>query len=364
MIKPNKLERGDKIAIISLSRGLLGEPFMERQKKLIEKRINDFGLEVIYTPNALKGIEYLEKNPLAKADDLKWAFKEDSIKGIICAIGGDDTYRTVPYLLSDEEFINNVKANPKVFIGYSDTTINHLMFQRIGLTTYYGPAAIVDFGELANEMLPYSKMWFEKLFSTESDTEITSSPVWYLERTSFGESEFGKDRIIKKEENGYEILNGSGKTTGKLFGGCIESLSELLSGDRYSDEPEVNAKFNLFPTLEELSGKILFLETSEEQPTPDRLSELLSVLDQYGVFEVVNGVIIGKPQDGAHYDEYKKIYMDIIGKYNKPILFNMNFGHSHPRCILPYGIEATIDCDNKKIIINEPLVLEKQNIKK
>ena len=357
MIKPNKLKQGDKIAIISLSLGLLGEPFMAFQKELIEKRLNDFGLEVVYTPNALKGIEFLKDNPQKRAEDLKWAFEDNTIKGIICAIGGDDTYKTIPYLLDDETFISNVRKHPKIFIGYSDSTINHLMFQKIGLNTYYGHSAIVDFGELNEKMLPYSKMWFGKLFKSEETTGITFSPVWYYERTSFDEAGFGKDRISRVEERGYEVLQGTGIIKGQLFGGCLESLSELLSGGRYGDESVVNSKFGLFPSTKELEGKILFLETSEEKPTPERLRELLSVLEQYGVFEVVNGVLVGKPMDEVYYDEYKEIFINMAERYDKPMLFNMNFGHAHPKCILPYGAEAVVDCNNGIVTINEPMVL-------
>jgi len=357
MTKPNKLKQGDKIAIISLSLGLLGEPSMAFQKELIKKRLNDFGLEVVYTPNALKGIGFLKDNPQKRAEDLKWAFEDDTIKGIICAIGGDDTYKTIPYLLSDKTFISNVQKHPKIFIGYSDSTINHLMFQKIGLCTYYGHSAIVDFGELNKEMLPYSKMWFKKLFKEEASIEITPSPIWYYERSSFDESEFGKERISKTEEKGYEVLQGTGTVKGELFGGCVESLSELISGGRYGDEADVNNKFDLFPSLPELEGKILFLETSEEKPIPEKLNELLLVLEQYGVFEVIAGILVGKPMDEAYYDEYKEIYTNITGRYNKPILYNVNFGHAHPKCILPYGAEATVDFDKRTVKINEPMVL-------
>jgi len=364
MIKPKKLERGDKVAIIALSSGSIGEPFMEHQRNLIEKRLNEFGLEVVYTPNALKGIDFIKKNPQARANDLKWAFENDDIKGIICAIGGDDTYRTVPHLLEDEQFINNVKNKPKIFIGYSDATKNHLMFQKIGLMTYYGHAAIVDFGEFAEEMLPYSKHWFEKLFETEPTIEIESSPIWYLERTAFDETVWGKERETRQEENGYEVLNGTGMFRGKLIGGCLESLSDSLTGDRYSDELEIDSKYNLFPSIEELQGKVLFLETSEEKPPSGKVKYYLTNLDNYGVFEAINGVIIGKPQDETHYEGHKEVYKEIIGKHNKPILFNMNFGHAHPKCILPYGAEVIVDCDNKKVTINESLVAEKQVTKK
>jgi Uncharacterized proteins, homologs of microcin C7 resistance protein MccF len=127
MIKPPKLKKGDKVAIISLSMGLLGEPSMDFQKRLIERRLNDFGLEVVYTPHALHGIEFLKNTPEKRAEDLKWAFADATIKGIICAIGGDDTYKTIPYLLNDKTFINNVRNHPKIFIGYSDSTINQLL---------------------------------------------------------------------------------------------------------------------------------------------------------------------------------------------------------------------------------------------
>ncbi|MDR2833440.1 MAG: LD-carboxypeptidase [Streptococcaceae bacterium] len=348
-----KLNKGDKVAIISLSRGLLGEGFMKHQRKLIEKRLQSFGLEVVYTPNALKGIEFLKDNPKKRAQDLKWAFKDESIKGIICAIGGDDTYRTLPYLLEDDEFKELVKTNPKLFIGYSDTTINHLMFQKLGLPTFYGHSAIVDFGELDDEMLPYSKKWFEKLFNIEENIEIESSAIWYLEREDFSQTQIGISRIVKKETHGIEILSGEGNVSGELFGGCVESLGELLLGDRYGDEAKMNERYQLFPTRKELKGKIIFLENSDEQPTPQRLRQLLEVLDEHGLFEQASGVIIGKPQDETYYDEYKLLYKEIIGKYEMPVFYNLNFGHAHPKCILPYGASAELDVMNKKVVIKD-----------
>src|SRR5574337_140010 len=85
-----RLKKGDTVAIISLSSGVLGEPFMAQQKSLIEKRIEAFGLKVIYTPHALKGLEFIKANPKARAADLKWAFAQQEVKLILSAIGGDD----------------------------------------------------------------------------------------------------------------------------------------------------------------------------------------------------------------------------------------------------------------------------------
>ena len=64
--------------------------------------------------------------------------------------------------MEDEEFINNVKNNPKIFTGFSDTTMNHLMFYRLGMESFYGPCIVVDLAELDNDMLPYTKEYFEK----------------------------------------------------------------------------------------------------------------------------------------------------------------------------------------------------------
>ena len=50
----------------------------------------------------------------------------------------------------------------------------------------------------------------------------------------------------------------------------------------------------------------------------------------------------------------------MFGDISTPILCNVNFGHSVPRCIIPYDAEATIDYDNRRIFINNP-ILEKNN---
>ena len=51
-------------------------------------------------PHAQKGIEYVKNHPEDRAKDLLQAFSDDSIDMILCAIGGDDTYRLLPYPVS------------------------------------------------------------------------------------------------------------------------------------------------------------------------------------------------------------------------------------------------------------------------
>ena len=103
MIKPKKLNKGDKVAIVSLSRGLLGMPFCKHELDIAIKRLEEFELVPVIMPNALKDMEFIQNHPEARASDLKQAFMDKDIKAIICAIGGDDTYKTIPYLMEDDE---------------------------------------------------------------------------------------------------------------------------------------------------------------------------------------------------------------------------------------------------------------------
>lgn len=359
MKKPNALLKGDKVAIVSLSSGMLGEEFCAHNIRIGERRLREFGLEPVFMPNALKGITYLQEHPEARAADLKEAFLDDSIRGIICAIGGDDTYRLLPYLLEDHEFVEAVMREPKLFTGFSDTTINHLMFYKLGMVSYYGPCFICDLGEISSEMLPYTRNAFTGYFSGREKTVITGSDVWYEERTDFSAKAIGTERTIHKEEHGYEVLQGKGSFCGRLLGGCLESFYDILSANRYEEEKAVCERYALFPAIEEWQGSILFIETCEEKPTPEELRKELLALKEKGVFAVISGMIVGKPQDEVYYEEYKDIYREVIDSKELPILYNVNFGHALPRCVIPYGIEARVDMEAKTITFMESLFAEK-----
>ena len=57
--------------------------------------------------------------------------------------------------------------------------------------------------------------------------------------------------------------------------------------------------------------------------------------------------------DEQYYDEYKKVLIDELSEFNIPVLYNLNFGHSFPRTIIPYGATATIDCNKMSFAIND-----------
>ena len=98
MVKPKKLKKGDTIAVVSLSRGVLGEDFCKHQLKIGTERLEKMGLNVIFMPNSLKGLKYIEEHPEKRAEDLKEAFRNPEIKGKLCAIGWKHGYNIYPNL--------------------------------------------------------------------------------------------------------------------------------------------------------------------------------------------------------------------------------------------------------------------------
>ena len=348
MIIPKKPKKGEKIAIVSLSSGIAGESF-SRQIELGNKRLRDFGFEPVWMPHSLKGIDYLKAHPEKRAEDLITAFLDPEIKGIITAIGGEDTFRLTPHLM-ENSFEKIVKENPKFFMGYSDTTINHLLFYQLGLSTYYGPSFLTDFAELDTEMLPFTKKAFEEFLSSE-EMNFSPSPVWYQERTDFSEKSLNKKRIEHPDEKGYELLQGEEQFSGKLMGGCIESLYDLLKGKGYPKDRWIPEKYPPLPEKREWKNSLIFLETSELQPKPRVLKKLLKALIEYGIFDEANGIIVGKPQDEIYYEEYKKVFQKLFRKRKISIAYNFNFGHSYPKIILPYGWIGTVDIEKQNLSI-------------
>ncbi|TPR53847.1 LD-carboxypeptidase [Metamycoplasma neophronis] len=238
MSKIKPLKDNNQVEIISLSSGLLGEKFCAHQVELGQKRLQEFNLLPRFSKHCLMGLDFIDKNPDKRAKDLINAFLDKNIKGIICAIGGFDTYRTIPYILDNPEYVAIIKANPKIFLGYSDTTINHLMLNKLNVPSFYGQAFITDLAELNTEMLPYNKDAFEWLFKGDKK-EYKISDVWYEERKDFSSKSLNTSRNIHKEEYGFLLLQGKSKFSGILLGGCLESIAALLDKNN-SAQYEIN----------------------------------------------------------------------------------------------------------------------------
>lgn len=338
-----------KIGIVSLSSGMMGESFIEHELKIGKERLNKYGIEIEFLPHALKGIDFIEAHPESRANDLLMAFKDDSIDMILCAIGGEDTYRLLPYLFENNELESVVKQ--KIFLGFSDTTMNHFMLNKVGIKTFYGQAFLPDVCELSNEMLPYTQKYFEELITRGKIKEVRPSDVWYQEREDFSENAVGTD-MEKHTNAGFELLSGKPIFKGKILGGCLESIYNVFDNSRFKDTVLVCNKYKLFPKLEDWKNKILLLETSEEKPHPDLFRKMINTIKEYGIFDVLSGVLVGKPQNETYYDEYKKILLEEISDKDLSIVYNLNIGHATPRCIIPFGVDAEVDTDRQVIVFN------------
>lgn len=334
------------IAIVSLSAGTIGEGFVKHEVEIGIQRLKNFGLTVRFMPHALKGIEYVKNHPDERAADLIQAFQDKEIDMILCAIGGDDTYRLLPYLFEHSELANGV--SDKVFLGFSDTTINHFMLHKVGIRTFYGQSFLADLCELGKDMLPYTKKHFEELIATGTIKEIRPSPVWYEERSSFGIDQIGTP-LKSHPDHGFELLQGNPVFTGEILGGCIDSMYDMFNPGRYADMPLLCQKYELFPKPEEWAGKILLLESSEEKMSPSKYRKAIEALKEAGIFHVISGILMGKPMDETYTQEYKQILTDVINNPRLPILCNVNIGHAQPRCIIPFGVPATVDANNQVI---------------
>ncbi len=341
MIKPERLRPGDKVAIVSLSRGTLGEPWAIHKLDIAKKRLEeDFKLKVVVMPNALKGIDYLYQHPEARAKDLMDAFKDKSIKAIFNAIGGDDTIRLLPYIDFDV-----IKNNPKIFTGFSDTTVNHFMMHKAGLISYYGASVLNNFSEYVKINDYTRKAIVDTLFEPKDKLEIepcgvasyNDDVVWWKEEN------MNTPRKFHKDNHGYEVLQGHGKVRGRLIGGCIDTFICIMGTP-------------IWPKVSDFKNKILCLEICDDKGLGDDLIYYLRNLNAQGIFDVISGIIIGKPVLKEIYEPVKKTIVDFFkNEVNRdfPIIYNVNFGHAEPITVLPLGCMCELDADNKKITLLE-----------
>lgn len=345
MIKPRRLQSGDTVAAISLSWGGPGT-FPHRYAAGKQQLQDEFGLKVIETPHALRNADWLYRNPKARADDLLGAFADPSVKAIFSTIGGDDSIRILPFL--DLEVI---RSNPKIFVGYSDTTISHLACFRAGLVSFYGPSIMAGFGENGG-MFPYMVDSVRKtLFSAEPVGEIRpNTGGWTVEQLDWAIPANQSRKRQLRPSTGWKFLQGTGIRQGHLIGGCLEVL-DFLRGTDFWPEPAA------------WQNAILFLETSEDAPPPALLKYILRSYASMGILHGLSGILFGRPggnipvEQFKHYDDVlRQVVTEEEGLSELPVVTHMDFGHTDPMFVVPYGLKAEIDCETQKFTILENAV--------
>lgn len=327
-IKPFKLKKSDRVGLVSNSAPLASLVPHRTENGL--KMLRNLGFKVSFGKSALKVGDYTAGSPEERARDINSFIKNKDVKAIISFIGGDHSNQLLKLL----DF-NQLKNNPKIFMGYSDTTVLLLaIYSQTGLVTFYGPSVLNQFAENPR-ILDYTLMHFQKaVMSNMPVGEITPSTVWTEELMDwFEKKDLTRPRKMKKNPGWLWLKEGRAK--GILIGGCLISLMHLR-GTKY------------WPNFK---NSILFWEISESESSISKGEQISSVdthltdLDNTGVLGEINGMIIGRPYHYSKRMEEKLVNLikEKTKNYNFPILYRVDFGHTDPMVTLPIGVESVID---------------------
>ncbi|ELC8444067.1 LD-carboxypeptidase [Clostridium perfringens] len=291
MMKFQKLKFGDTIGIISPASG--------DSPDVINYNISSFknlGFKIKEGKHLRKKNDYLAASDKERAEDLMRMFEDKDVKAIVAYRGGYGCIRILPYL-----DIGLIKKNPKILCGYSDLTLllNYIS-QKTGLVTFHGP------------------MINSKINSDE------------LTKNSFLSMLTDESNLINIPTKDFKIINKE-LFRGTLCGGNLTMLCSSL-GTPY----EINTR-----------NKILMIEDiNEENYAIDRS---LIQLKLSGKLDSCRAFLIG------HFTPYNPKTIDtiisILSPYNKPIIYNMPFGHDYPNISLPIGSSILFDSTKEKLII-------------
>ncbi len=345
-ILPPKLKKGDKIAVIGTGNGPSKEIFPEVYNLGLERLREVFGLIPIEYPTSQENPEYLTNHPKQRAEELMQAFKDDDIKGVIAAIGGTgEQIRILKHL--DPEVLKN---NPTRFYGYSDNTSLNLYLWKHGIISFQGPMVMTELA-MQGKMHDYTVEHVGKAFFDNSIGEVEASKQFTDENLEWAEPENLEKHREMEENPGWEWHNFSEPISGRTWGGCLEIVSINMSAGR-------------IPEKQELEGKILLLETSEELPDKIQIEDFMLGLGERGVLEVLKGIVAGRAKARSHLEEpepekreeYRENQKEAIKKWmdvyapDTPILFNFDFGHTDPIIPAPIGGRVELRPETEQVI--------------
>ncbi len=341
LVKPEMLAAGDRVAVVSPSWG--GPSVCPDRYNFGKQQLEQiFGVDVVEMPHALAPAEWIAGHPAARAADLMQAFSDPSIRAVITSIGGNDAIRLIPHL-----DLRILQQNPKIFLGYSDTTALHFACMAAGISSFYGPSILSGFGENGG-MHAYSAAALRAVLCNAEPAGLIprNQDGWTAEKTDWTDAAALEYPQILSPADAPKILQGSGIVSGRLIGGCAEVL-EMLKGTLWWPQPSF------------WEGKILFYETSEDAPPPEFIKYWLRNFAAQGILQRLSGILISRPDpcgDETYRVRLEQAFLDILaeeGLGTLPVLSGLDFGHTQPMLTLPYGVCAQIDCSAATLTITE-----------
>jgi muramoyltetrapeptide carboxypeptidase len=264
------------------------------------------GYEVVTMPHALdRGPIYYAGTAEQRVADLHAAFADKAVDGIVCTRGGWGSAELLPLL--DAEL---VRANPKVFVGYSDHTSLHTFFAReTGLVTFYGPMVAADFARRDG-------------FDAASWRHAMSGDAGWC----VGAAE------------GLRVLRG-GVAEGRIAGGCLSIYAEGL-GTAYGP---------VAATAEE--PRILFLEDVGTKPY--QWDRMLLHLRYAWMMEGVTGIVFGDMAKNVAPEEMallEQALLHALRDFAGPVAMGLRSGHvDGANVTVPLGVKVRLDCAERDV---------------
>jgi len=270
-----RLRDGSHVAVLS--------PASAAKANLVEKgidRLVRYGYKPLLMPHALaSGPLYYAGTAEQRVRDLHAAFHDAEIEGLLCTRGGWGSAELLPRL--DAKL---VRANPKVFVGYSDHTSLHVwLWNEFRMMTFYAPMVAAD--------------W--------SNMDGVHRATWHAAVEARSKWSVGP-------EDGLRSLR-DGEVEGRLLGGCLSILAEGL-GTPWAlriDEPT-----------------ILFLEDIGTKPYQwDRMLQHLHAAD---MLRHVTGIILGDMTASVKPDEMTLLEaacLHALKEFVGPVAIGLRSGH-------------------------------------
>ena len=310
-IFPERLKKGDVIGLITP-----GGPIEEEQLEETIKKLKTLGFNTYYEDSVLSQYGYFAGTDRERADELMHMFVNDEVDGILCVRGGYGSIRILD-LLDFEQ----IKQNPKVFMGYSDiTALLTSIYEQTGLITFHGPLGISPFNE----------------FTLKSFKKVVMNPGNHY-RYPYEREENTENN---PEFDAYTI-NG-GKAEGELIGGNISVLDSMI-GSKYEADFE---------------NKIVYLEEIEEKTY--RVDKMLYHLLYATNLKKAAGIVMGVFSNCNINDEprltLKEAITDLLKPLDIPVSYGLAFGHIDTIVTIPNGIKARMNADKNTLKLLEKAV--------
>lgn len=320
------LKPGSTIAFFSSSSPITAQCPTRLQRAITY--LTEKGFNILPGSLTGKSDHYRSGSIQERAAEFNALVQNPDVDCIMSTIGGTNTNSILPYI--DYELL---QRNPKVVVGYSDTTALLLaIYEKANIETYYGPAFVASFGELP----PYVDMsyqYFEDITFHNDEVKTLELPEIWTEEYIPWETQ---DRSKTENKNDVKFL-GKGQITGRLIGGNLNTMTGIW-GTPYM--PEIR------------DGDILFLEDSLKGI--DQVEKLFSLLLLSGVFEKVAAIILGKHEIFDHKGTERtpfEVLREVLADRKIPIIYDFDCCHTHPIITLPIGRSISIDFDMRSVSV-------------